>query len=75
MSAIRVQCSIDDKLLKEVDLYAKQNGFTRSALIAFSLDQYMKAKRIEPALKVTLENLASSYEALVKKVDEISAKN
>lgn len=75
MSAVRVQCSIDDKLLERIDKFASDSGFTRSGMIAFACDQFMKAKEIEPALKITLDNLASSYEALVKKVDQINAKN
>lgn len=72
---VRVNLSIDSEVLSRIDKYVHENGLTRSAFMTFASDQFIKAKSIEPELKNTLENLASSFESLSRKVDEINAKN
>lgn len=70
-----ISITVDENLLKKIDEYALANNMTRSYLMSYASDQFIKAKTIEPELKLVLENFASSLESLTKNVEAINAKN
>lgn len=43
---MKVQISIDDKLLERVDRYAEENYMSRSGLISFACSQFLSAKEV-----------------------------
>lgn len=48
---MKIQISIDDKLLERIDTYASNNYMSRSGLISFSCNQYLNGVEAMMMLK------------------------
>lgn len=55
----RVQISLDDDVLKQIDEYAKQVSLTRSAFLSMTAVEYIKAKRQTPIITNIFMQFAS----------------
>lgn len=67
-----ITLSITENLLAKVDEYAKTNGFTRSGLFVTAVNDYMRAKAIEPAVKeqlLKLEEIANTFKEISEKAN------
>ena len=65
-----ITLSINENMLAKVDEFAKTNGFTRSGLFITAVNDYMRVKEIEPALKEQLLKL----EEIANAVNDLSVK-
>lgn len=62
---MKINITIDDKLLQRADQYADENGMTRSGLISVALRDYLNTRELSSAIKsiaFTMQDIASKGE-------------
>lgn len=68
--------SFDEDNLKIIDEYRKSvSKLSRSKFLETLALEYINAKKIEPELKKTLDNLAKSFSDLAKRTESIKLKS
>lgn len=60
MKSVKVTFSIDESKLNEIDIFAENNGMTRSELIKTACLEYIKAYTQAPTLKNLLGDFMKS---------------
>tara|TARA_B100000745_G_scaffold707_1_gene552 strand:- start:615 stop:851 length:237 start_codon:yes stop_codon:yes gene_type:complete len=63
---MKTAISIPDKIFSEAELYAKNNGLTRSQLFALAVESYVKSNQ----LNSVTEKLNSIYSGSPEELDE-----
>lgn len=64
--AVRVNCTLNEVLLSEIDEYAKEHYMTRSAVVAYACHQFInneKSKELLKDMNATLQALFKAVEA------------
>ena len=62
---MKINITIDDKLLQRADQHADENGMTRSGLISVALRDYLSTRELTSAIKsiaFTMQDIASKGE-------------
>ena len=63
----RVNITLDVDTLDKIKSYCRENNLAQSQFIKTACLEYIKAKSIEPELKLVLETLAQKVDELAKK--------
>lgn len=73
---MKLQVSLDDKLVKRLDNYAQENYMSRSGLISFACNQFLNQVEITQAIKtleLTVQKIADNGavdDELLKKLED-----
>lgn len=62
---MKVNITVNDELLKKIDMYADQNFMSRSGLISLAASQYLNGLEISSALKdlaISMRKIADTNE-------------
>lgn len=65
-SAKKLSVTIRSDLLERMDLYANENGMTRSGLIAIAVTQYLNAVEAMPSVNKMLNAMAAVTDGVLK---------
>lgn len=53
---MRVNITLDDKILERLDRYAKENGYKRSTLIGVCIRDFLDAKEVAPKMQKLMQD-------------------
>lgn len=75
MASVKTTITIKEELLARADVFADENGMTRSGLIAMALSQFLNAQETMPTVTNLMKNLAKAFaeKAQGKLTDEAAA--
>ena len=68
MKAIKFATIIDEKVLKELKIFAKETERSLSKIVTEAIDEYLKKSRVRPAFKSAVEETLSENEELLKRL-------
>lgn len=66
LSSKKLNVTIREDLLERMDIYANENGMTRSGLIAVAVTQYLNAVEAIPSVSKLLSAMAAVSEGVLK---------
>lgn len=62
---MRVNITLDDKLLERLDMYADENGYKRSTLIGVCIREFLDAKEAAPKMQKLVSEFLNDAAARV----------
>ena len=68
MKAVKFATQIDEKVLKELKKYSRENDRSISKVVTDAVNEYLQKMHVRPAFKRAMEEVIEDHNELLKKL-------